>query len=69
MMETETKCMMCFNSLECTLTRNARDLCEGPHENSFYSIDHVGLLKLNLRGRLKHFFQEKKLKLTTGILR
>ncbi len=69
MMETATKCMMCFNSLECTLTRNARDVCEGPYKSSFYNIDHIELLKLTFRSRVKRFLLEKKVKLTTDMLR
>ncbi len=63
-METATKCMMCYISLECSLTRNARDLCEGPYKNSF---DHIELLRLNLRSRPKRFYQEKKFKLANII--
>jgi hypothetical protein len=60
-METAKKCMLCNNSLECSLTRNVRDLCEGPYKNSY---DHIELLKSHLPSRLRVLSQEMKIKLT-----
>ncbi len=62
MIETEKKCMMCDISLECTLTRNVRDLCEGVHKNGYYNTK---LMKSNLGSRLRAFFQKSKFKFTT----
>jgi hypothetical protein len=61
-METATKCMLCDISLECSLTRNVRDLCEGQHKDSY---DQVELSKSNLHNRLRVIFQEMKFNLRT----
>ena len=57
-METATKCMMCDISLECGLTRDARDLCKSPHKISY---GHIALLKSNLYSRLRVLTRERKL--------
>jgi len=60
-METATKCMMCNISLECSLTRNMREICQRPYKKSY---DHTDSLKSNLRSRLRGYLHEKRVRLT-----